>query len=231
MTEIKEHEFFGVYTDGDNIFTKSLHKRESVYGERIVRLPGGVCYRQWDPFRSKLGAAILKGLKTWPFKSDSKVLYLGAASGTTVSHVSDICTEGYIFAVEISTRPFVELLRLAGKRPNIFPILADARKYEEYRHIVPKVDIVYQDISQPDQAEIFCNNMDFYLKKGGIGMIMVKARSIDVTEQPSKIFSKVEEYIKERGYEIIERVRLEPFEKDHAAIVVRRVRKGYERIR
>lgn len=47
-------------------------------------------YRAWNPFRSKLAAAILGGIDQIHIKPGAKVLYLGAASGTTVSHVSDI---------------------------------------------------------------------------------------------------------------------------------------------
>ena len=47
-------------------------------------------YRAWNPFRSKLAAAIVGGIEHIHMKPGSKVLYLGAASGTTVSHVSDL---------------------------------------------------------------------------------------------------------------------------------------------
>jgi len=220
-----ETEYFGVYTDENrsNYYTKSLTKRGSVYGERTYRLPGGIMYRQWDPYRSKLGACLHKGIKYWPFKEDSKVLYLGAASGTTVSHVSDICANGYVFSVEISARPFSDLLRLASKRQNIFPIMADARKVREYVHIVPEVDVVYQDIAQRDQAEIFAKNVDVFLRRGGYGLIMVKARSIDVVRDPKDIFKDVEEYLKDSGYKVLQTIRLEPYEKDHIAIIIQKV--------
>ncbi len=68
---------------------------ESVYGEKRVSIESGevgekIEYRVWNPFRSKLAAAILGGIDQIHIKPGSKVLYLGAASGTTVSHVSDI---------------------------------------------------------------------------------------------------------------------------------------------
>ncbi len=222
VPEFKPTEFFGVYTDGKNYYTQSLTKRGSVYGEKTYRLPGGIMYRQWDPYRSKLGASIHNGIKYWPFSEDAKVLYLGAASGTTTSHISDICRDGYIFAIEISPRPFVELLRLSSRRPNIFPILADARKVNEYIHVVPEVDVVYQDIAQRDQAEIFHKNVSVFLKDGGIGIIMVKARSIDVVKDPEDIFDEVEDYLRGQGYKILQRLRLEPYEKDHAAIIIQK---------
>ena len=44
----------------------------------------------WNPFRSKLAASIVGGIEAIYMKPGSKVLYLGAASGTTVSHVADL---------------------------------------------------------------------------------------------------------------------------------------------
>ena len=44
----------------------------------------------WNPFRSKLAAGIVGGIENIYMQPGSKVLYLGAASGTTVSHVADL---------------------------------------------------------------------------------------------------------------------------------------------
>lgn len=44
----------------------------------------------WNPFRSKLAASIVGGIENIYMQPGSKVLYLGAASGTTVSHVADL---------------------------------------------------------------------------------------------------------------------------------------------
>ena len=134
-----------------------------VYGERIL---GG--YRLWDPFRSKLAALLLKskgrGLR---LKRDAKVLYLGAATGTTVSHVSDIVADGLVYAVEFSPRSMRDLIRLCERRKNIIPILADAARPEAYAALVEPVDLVYQDIAQRNQAEIASLNCARYLLSDG----------------------------------------------------------------
>ena len=52
------------------------------------------------------------------------MLYLGAASGTTVSHVADIVgPEGMVYAVEFSHRSGRDLINVAKKRMNVVPII------------------------------------------------------------------------------------------------------------
>ena len=135
-----------VYLCKDMLVTKS--KYGSHYGERVME-----GYREWIPWRSKLGAMILKG-HTLKLEGNEKVLYLGAASGTTLSHLADIVDEGVIYAVEYSAKPFEKLLDLVRERRNIVPLLADASKPWKYSGIVEKVDLIYQDIAQKNQIEI-----------------------------------------------------------------------------
>ncbi|MEM1883448.1 MAG: fibrillarin-like rRNA/tRNA 2'-O-methyltransferase, partial [Candidatus Bathyarchaeia archaeon] len=150
-------QFDGVYQvtleDGSKrIASKNLAPGRDVYGERLIRYKD-VEYRLWDPYRSKIAAAILKGLKAMPIKPGHKVLYLGAASGTTASHVSDIVgEEGHVYCIEFAPRPLKELINnVCRYRPNMSPILADARFPEKYAYLIEKVDVIYCDIAQPEQ--------------------------------------------------------------------------------
>ena len=223
---VKKHKFPGVYVviedDGtERIATKNLVPGQKVYGERVINWNKEE-YRIWNPRRSKLGAAILKGLKNFPIKPGKRILYLGIASGTTASHVSDIVGwDGMIFGVEFSPRVLRELVPLVYERKNIIPILGDATKPEEYRALVSKVDVIFEDVAQPTQAKILVDNAKAYLKNGGYGMISIKSRSIDVTKPPEQVFNEVEKELGEY-FEIVERISLEPYEKDHALIVVRK---------
>ncbi len=140
----------------------------------------GIEYREWDKERSKLCAAISKGCTNIGIRKGDTILYLGAATGTTVSHVSDIAgDEGFVFAVDFSSRVVRDLVYLSEKRKNIAPILADAKKPLDFAYRVSAADIVYQDIAQPNQDEIFLKNCDLFLKKGGFSLLAVKSRSID----------------------------------------------------
>jgi fibrillarin-like pre-rRNA processing protein len=215
--------FEGIYLiereGGERLGTRSLAPGETVYGEEIVKV-GDDEYRIWDPFRSKLAAAILKGLGKIPIREKSKVLYLGAASGTTVSHVSDIVgSQGKVYCVEFAQRSFRDLVNNVSKtRKNTVPILEDARFPSRYRSLVSEVDSVYCDIAQPDQGRILAENLDTFLRPRDEFLMAVKARSIDVTRDPDVIFRQEADVLKKRGYMIEEMVRLDPFEKDHAMI-------------
>ncbi len=209
--------FPGVFREGKTIYTKNLALGHRVYGERLVKV-NGIEYREWKPRHSKLAAAIMKGLKTMPIKPKSHVLYLGAAQGTTVSHVSDIVgKEGFVVAVEFSPKAMKDLIILAETRDNIIPVLADANKPGEYEEFLVDIDVVYQDVAQPNQAEILVKNVETARSKWG--MIAVKSRSVDVVKNPKDVFKDVIRYIEKAGGETIQVVNLEPFEKDHAMII------------
>ena len=195
-----------VYLSDGMLVTKSRYG--SHYGESVFD-----GFREWIPWRSKLAAMILKGY-TIDFRGEEIILYLGAASGTTLSHLADIIDEGFIYAVEYSAKPFEKLLELARERTNIIPLLFDASKPWKYSGIVEKVDFIYQDIAQKNQVDILERNTEFFLKEGGEILIMVKARSIDSTAEPEEVFDNVLKRIESR-FEILKHGNLEPYHKDH----------------
>jgi fibrillarin-like pre-rRNA processing protein len=212
--------FSGVYRDGNALLTANAVPDKRVYGEQLIN-KNGTQFREWNPNRSKLGAAIANGMKSMHIKEDSKVLYLGASTGTTVSHVSDITKDGIIYALEFAERVFRSLIDLSAQRKNIIPILADARKPEEYDWI-EEVDVIFVDIAQPDETQIAIRNAKEFLKENGHMMISVKSRSIDVTKDPKQIYKEERKKLEESGFEIIDIVNLEPFEKDHAMILCKK---------
>ncbi|MFQ6107736.1 MAG: fibrillarin-like rRNA/tRNA 2'-O-methyltransferase [Thermoplasmata archaeon] len=220
MPGIRPSDIPHIYTDGSNLYTRSLAPGRAVYGERLVT-QDGVEYRFWNPKKSKLAALILKGCKTFPFATDSTVLYLGAASGTTASHLSDVCTQGMIYCVEIAPRPFRKLMSVSESRENMAPLLTDANRPENYMTVLGRADILYQDIAQRNQAEIFIKNLGL-IKEDGFAFLMLKARSIDVTRKPEKVYQSVENELADAGVRILQRVDLAPYERDHAAFLARK---------
>ena len=204
--------------------TKNLVPGNAVYGERLVKFSG--CeYRVWDPYRSKLAAALLKGLETVPIYPKHRVLYLGAASGTTSSHVSDIVGEdGHVYCVEFASRSLRELVNnVVAFRYNMSPILADARLPESYSRMVERVDCVYCDVAQPEQARVLADNADMFLADGGWVLLAIKAQSIDVTKEPSVVFKSETAILETRRFHIREVVGLEPFDKAHAMVVAQKI--------
>ena len=213
---------FWIKSDGEKkLATENLVPGNQVYKEKLL-IKKGIEYRLWDPFRSKLAASILNGLEEFPFKDESNVLYLGASTGTTVSHISDIVgPKGIVFGVEHASRVARDFLdRVASYRKNIVPIIQDARQPKNYFSVFGKVDVVYVDIAQPDQTEIAISNCKMYLKENGFLFLVIKTRSIDVTKSPKKI---IEEEIKklEKNFDVLQEINLAPYDKDHAIVIAR----------
>lgn len=210
--------FSFITPDGSKrLVTKSLVP--GIQGEKTIKV-GSDEYRIWNPHHSKLAALIIKGASI-PLIKDSSVLYLGAANGTTVSHVSDIVSEGTVFAVEFSPRAMKDLIRTSAPRMNLIPILANARNPGSYNNMVTEVDLIYQDVAQREQAQIAIRNTGMFLKKGGYLVLIIKSRSIDSAKDANEV--SCNEVGKLRGlFKIKERIDLEPFHSDHVAVIAQK---------
>ena len=211
---------FWFQIDGEKkLATENLIPKNQVYNEKLVKIKGTE-YRIWNPFRSKLAATIMNGLRDFPFMQKSSVLYLGVSTGTTISHISDIVGQnGIIFGVEHTSRVARDFLdRVASHRKNIIPIIQDARKPQEYFSVFKKVDVAYVDIAQPDQTDIAIANCKMYLKSNGYLFLVIKTRSIDVTKDPKKVISNEIKKL-EPLFEIKQIINLQPYDKDHAIVI------------
>ena len=215
---MEKSSIFEVYEEkkGKNrfIYTKSLAPGTRVYDENIKR-KGATEYREWNPYKSKLGASIHKGAPNIFIRSGHIVLYLGASTGTTASHVSDIVGEnGFVFALDSAPRVTRDLVFVCEERSNMAPLLEDAFHPENYKDKILPVDIVFQDIAQRNQLDIFLKNVNMFLKPGGYCILAVKSRSVDVTKKPKEIFGDVREKL-EKTVKIVDSRNLSPYQKDH----------------
>jgi fibrillarin-like pre-rRNA processing protein len=209
--------FHNVFRDGNQLYTRNLVPGKRVYGEKLAGDK-----REWDPTRSKLGAAIMNGLKEMPIKEGSVVLYLGASTGTTISHVSDIVGKnGFVYGIEFAERVLRNLLDLANERKNLAAIKADARKTLEYSWI-EECDVVFVDIADPQETEIAIHNAKEFLKNSGCLMISIKSQSIDVTKKPKDIFEQEKLKVERAGFKVVQLIDLEPYEAKHAMIIAKK---------
>jgi len=217
---ITKSKIFEVYEDQSNkrLYTINLTPGKNVYGEQLVK-QNNIEYREWDAYGSKIAASILNGCKNIFLRKGNVVLYLGSASGTTISHVSDIVgKDGFIFAVDIAPRVMRDLIFNCEERKNIAAILADANNTKSLIERVSAVDVIYQDIAQKNQVDILIKNINMFLKKEGYAIISIKARSIDVTKYPKQIFKEVLEKL-EKELIIVDYRPLEPYQKDHCMLI------------
>jgi fibrillarin-like pre-rRNA processing protein len=208
--------------EGDRLVpaTEALGTPPDVYGERLVAVRSG-WWRRWDPYRSKLSAALVKGYRGPLPQSGERWLYLGAATGTTASHVADLVgPQGAVYAVEMSLRPFARLLRLAERYPNLLPILGDARRPDDYAGWVPPVDGIYSDIAQADQVGIAFRNAEVFLRLGQPLLLVLKLSSLGRSRSPE---AAVEKALAELGAfnVVVPPLPLEPFHRQHRLLAVR----------
>jgi fibrillarin-like pre-rRNA processing protein len=219
---ISKSKIFEVYADGKRLFTVNLTPGKKVYEEALVR-QNNIEYREWDPYSSKLAALILNKCPNIFIRNGNVALYLGSSTGTTASHVSDIVgKDGFVFAVDSAPRVMRDLIFNLEARKNVAPILEDANHTERLMGRISGVDIIYQDIAQKNQVDIFLKNVNAFLKDG-YALLAVKARSIDVTRKPKEIFREVKERLEKEAV-IVDYRTLEPYQKDHAIFVVKNLK-------
>ncbi len=226
-TEIRNHpKFYNVFISGPQekrkLYTKNLNVGYRVYGEKLIEYRGEE-YREWDPFRSKLAALILENPASNFLSNDLICLYLGASSGTTISHLSDILRSSIIYGVEFAERSIRQLIQNTSGRKNIIPILGDARYPESYaKSIFTKANIIYQDVAQPNQAEIAIHNCNYYLQDDGILILAIKSQSIDSIQKSERIYAKEKKILEKADYHIIESVNIHKYASNHIVLIVKK---------
>ncbi|MFW9969947.1 MAG: fibrillarin-like rRNA/tRNA 2'-O-methyltransferase [Candidatus Odinarchaeota archaeon] len=225
--EIRFHpKFYNVFISGSQdklkLYTKNLDIGKNVHGEKLI-VYKGTEYREWDPFRSKLAALILENPITNFLSDNIKCLYLGASSGTTVSHLSDILESGIIYSVEFAERSMRQLIQNTSNRKNIIPILGDARFPDNYaKYVFTNVDLIYQDVAQPRQAEIALKNCNYYLTDTGILILVIKSQSIDSIQKSDLIYARERKILEKAGFEILESINIHKYAANHIILIVRK---------
>jgi len=215
---MEQSKIFEVYEDRNRLYTLNSTPGHTVYDERRKKKDGKE-YREWDARKSKLAAAILKGTTNIGIRKNDIVLYLGASTGTTASHVADIVgKDGLVFALDFAPRVVRDLVFVAEKRKNIAPILANAIKPKDFQERICPIDVIYMDIAQKDQAEIFLKNIKAFLKPDGYALLAVKAKSINLARKPKAIFNEIRTKL-EKELTIIDYRTLDPFELDHCMFI------------
>jgi len=221
---IRTHpKYSNVYISGPpqnlKLYSKNLIPGNKVYGERLITFKGEE-YREWDPYRSKLAAMLLENPLVDFLSSELKCLYLGASSGTTISHLSDIIYDGIIYGVEFAERSMRQLIQNTNKRKNIVPILGDANFPEKYANSVfTNIDLVFQDIAQPNQAQIAIANCNYYLKDKGTLILAIKSQSIDSIEKSEKIYAREKKILEKAGYDIGESFNIHRYAANHIILI------------
>lgn len=225
--EIRSHpKLFEVYLSGSSgnlrLYSKNLIPGHKVYSERLIEYKG-IEYREWDPYRSKLAALILENPMNNFLSNTLNCLYLGASSGTTISHLSDIVKDGIIYGIEFAERSIRQLIQNTSNRKNIIPILGDVRYPASYaKSIFKEIDLIYQDVAQPNQAEITVLNANYYLKKDGLIILAIKSQSIDSVSKSHDVYKREKDILENAEYEILESINIHKFAANHIILIVKK---------
>lgn len=219
---------FNVFISGPpenlKLYTKNLLPGNKVYSENLIKF-NDIEYREWNPYRSKIAALILEKPNTNFLSNDLKCLYLGASSGTTISHLSDIVKDGIIYGIEFAERSIRQLIQNTTNRNNIIPIFGDARYPENYANkIFTDIDLLYQDVSQPNQAQIAVANANYYLNDAGKLILAIKSQSIDSIVKSEEVYAQEKRILETSGYEIIESINIHKYAANHIVLIVSRSR-------
>ena len=190
------------------------------YKEYQVNWQGEV-YRYWNPHRSKWAVHIGHEEVRDLLGPELSILYLGAATGTSLSHLGDLVTRGPLFAIELSRVSLRRLNQLGAVRDNIFPILADASRPEEYQDIVSPVKLLYMDVSQANQLQILSSNAALFLEAGGAALVTIKERSISLRPNQHQIREEIDDFLTATGRQLILEYTLQPYDNDHLCFLIR----------
>ncbi|MBD3197837.1 MAG: fibrillarin-like rRNA/tRNA 2'-O-methyltransferase [Candidatus Lokiarchaeota archaeon] len=224
---IREHpKVYNLYLSGPidqpKLFTKNYIPEKKIYGERLYTY-NGVEFREWDPHRSKLAAILVNNPNIEVIRKGDRYLYLGAASGTTVSHLSDILRRGIIFSIEFAERSIRQLIQNTAERKNVIPIFGDARFPAEYgKFVFSEVDVIYQDVAQPNQAEIAIKNCNYYLKEDGLLVLAIKSQSIDSISKSETVYKQEKQKLEDAGYFIEEDINIHKYAANHIVLIARK---------
>lgn len=195
-------------------YTETVGREPSVARERWF-IRGGRTYRSWDPSRSKLAGALVHDWRGDIPEPGERWLYLGAATGTTVSYVADLVgPTGRVYAVETSLRPFGRLLTFAERWTNVLPILADARRTDSYSALVPLVDGIYTDVAQADQVDLAVANARRFLRGSGKFLLALKTSSMGRVSSAVEHLRIATETL-ERAFDLDRAVHLAPHHRAH----------------
>ena len=220
--KLKEDVIFWVTVRNEKkLATLSNVSTNQDYKENLVEM-NGKQYSIWNPYMSKLAAAIINGMEIFPILKKTKILYLDPTSEKTIKHISDIVgINGKIFVVRNimkNSKNFLE--QIAKNRSNIFTIIPDKTNPARLTGMTETVDVIYIDIAEHNQTEIAIQNCKNHLRIGGFLMLIVPTKNIDFANNPSKKNQEERKKL-QTSFDIIQEINLTDFFKEYSMVIAK----------
>ena len=220
--KLKEDAIFWVTVRNEKkLATLSNMSTNRDYKENLVQT-NGKRYSIWNPYTSKLAAAIINGMEIFPILKKTKILYLDPTTEKTVKHISNIVgINGKIFVVRDvmkNSKNFLE--QIVKNRSNIFTIIPDKTNPARLTGMTEMVDVIYIDIAEHNQTEIAIQNCKNHLRIGGFLMLIVPTKNIDFANNPSKKNQEERKKL-QTSFDIIQEINLTDFFKEYSMVIAK----------
>ena len=220
--KLKEDVIFWVTIRNEKkLATLSNMSTNQDYKENLVEM-NGKQHSIWNPYMSKLAAAIINGMEIFPILKKTKILYLDPTSEKTIKHISDIVgINGKIFVVRNimkNSKNFLE--QIAKNRSNIFTIIPDKTNPVRFTGMTETVDVIYIDIAEHNQTESIIQNCKNHLRIGGFLMLIVPTKNIDFANNTSKKNQEERKKL-QTSFDIIQEINLTDFFKEYSMVIAK----------
>ena len=172
---MKETRIFQIQIgDKEQLATKNIVEGTKTHKEKIV-IVNDEEFLEWNPYKSKLAAAIRNGLQILPIIKNSKVVCINPLEESTILHISNIVgSEGSVFVIDVDKNKKSFLNKLVNTHKNIIPIYDTVDELSFSSSITGKVDALYVDILESEQIEQIVEKYGSLLKNEGFLMLIAK---------------------------------------------------------
>ena len=172
---MKETRIFQIQIGNEEqLATKNIVKGTKTRKEKIV-IVNNEEFLEWNPYKSKLAAAIRSGLQILPIIKNSKVVCINLPEESTILHISNIVgSDGSVFVIDVNKNKKSFLNKLVNTHKNIIPIYDTVDELSFSSSITGKVDALYVDIPESEQIETIVEKYGSLLKNEGFLMLIAK---------------------------------------------------------
>ena len=172
---MKETRIFQIQIGNEEqLATKNMVKGTKTRKEKIV-IVNNEEFLEWNPYKSKLAAAIRNGLQILPIIKNSKVVCINLPEESTILHISNIVgSGGSVFVIGVNKNKKSFLNKLVNTQKNIIPIYDTVDELSFSSSVTGKVDVLYVDIPESEQIEQIVEKYGSLLKNEGFLMFVTK---------------------------------------------------------
>ena len=169
---------------------------------------------RWNPYTSKLAAALFSGMEIFPIKLASKIFYFDDYSTITLEHISNIINnEGIVYFLKnIENKQILNFT-------NVKIINCDIDNHDYFIELQEEIDVAYLDLSTDEKLNSIIKNCKIILKQNGFLVLVLNDKysiSDDFIVQIQNTIINLK-----ASFELIQEINLSYFFKNSFMIVMK----------